>query len=137
MNYESIFVGQQVREHSDPANAKRVTLVDGSGNPLAGMGVDPVGLKNKSGVSVNPATDDRGIDMMSFLLMIKNVISNPSYLDKSANAIRNQVQSGTITTVTTVTTVAGLTNIDGYQGKLPIKNNNMAAWALACRARIT
>lgn len=64
-------------------------------------------------------------------------ITNPPYIDKSANAIRNQVQSGTITTVTTVTTVTGMTNVDSYQGKLLIINQNINAWANSCRSLIS
>ena len=62
---------------------------------------------------------------------------DPSYLDKSANAIRNQVQSGTITTVSTVTSVSALTNVDSYQGKLLMVGQDIAAWAGVVRERIT
>lgn len=62
---------------------------------------------------------------------------NPPYLDKSVNAIRNQVQSGAITSVGTVTTVTGLTNVDGYQGKMLMIGQNMSAWANTVRSRIT
>lgn len=74
-----------------------------------------------------------------FRALLQAVV-NPPWLDKSANAIRNQVQSGTITTVTTVTTVSTVTNmsqIDTYQGKLLMVGQNVAAWAVAQRARIS
>jgi hypothetical protein len=68
-------------------------------------------------------------------------IANPSYVDKSANAIRNQVQSGTITTVTTVTTVSTLTNITGTFGSFTADHlhrmDNMTAWATNIRSLIT
>lgn len=75
-------------------------------------------------------------NMNEINIAIKNLyiaIANPSYVDKSANAIRNQVQSGTVTTVTTVT---GLTNIDSYQGKTLVVGQNIAAWASVVRGRI-
>lgn len=51
-------------------------------------------------------------ELIPMLRSILIAIANPSYVDKSANAIRNQIQSGTVTTVSTVT---GLTNF-GSQG---------------------
>ena len=68
---------------------------------------------------------------------------DPPYLDKTINAIRNQVQSGTITTVSTVTTattvgtVTNMTNIDTYQGKLLMIGQDISAWALTVRGRIS
>lgn len=88
---------------------------------------------------VQPTTpsDIQPSEIIPVLRQILMAIANPSYVDKSVNAIRNQVQSGTITTVTTVTTVTGLTNIDSYQGKLLIINQNINAWANCVRANIT
>lgn len=79
-------------------------------------------------------TDNQSVELINALRVLITAIANPSYVDKSANAIRNQVQSGTITTVTTVT---GITNLDGYQAKLPVINQNNAAWAVVVRARIS
>ena len=79
-------------------------------------------------------------DIMLTLKSLIQAIAYPAWLDRSANAIRNQVQSGTITTVTTVTTcttVTGLTNLDGYQAKLQVINQNNSAWANVVRARIS
>lgn len=108
-----------------------------------------------SGSQINPATSDkqdillteiqnkpnRGeIQQSELITLFKNLLQAvvyPPWLDRSANAIRNQVQSGTITTVTTVTTITGMTNLDSYQGKLLIINQNISAWANACRSRIS
>ena len=76
-------------------------------------------------------SDIQNNELINVLRNILNAIANPSYVDKSANAIRNQVQSGTVTTVT------GLTNIDSYQGKLLMINSNINAWANCCRSRIS
>jgi len=79
-----------------------------------------------------------GNNFLSWFKQALTRIIYPAWYDRSANAIRNQVQSGTITTVstvTTVTTVAGLTNVDSYQGKLLIINQNISAWANLVRGR--
>lgn len=73
-------------------------------------------------------------DLNIVLRDMMNVISNPAYVDKSANAVRNQIVSGTVTTVTTVT---GMTNIDGYQGKSLMISSDAAAWAQVVRSRIS
>lgn len=88
-------------------------------------------------VEVTTAGELQTVEVINALRAILQAIANPSYVDKSLNAIRNQVQSGTITTVTTVTTVAGITNMDGYQAKLQVINQNNAAWASVVRARIS
>lgn len=84
------------------------------------------------------AEQEIGNDFLAWFKQAMNRIIYPPWFDRSANAIRNQVQSGTITTVstvTTVTTVTGLTNIDSYQGKLLIINQNISAWANLVRGR--
>ena len=78
-----------------------------------------------------------GLSIIPWLKGILTKIAYPAWFDPTANVIRNQVQSGTITTVTTVTTVAGVTNIDGYQGKLLVINQNISAWANCVRGRIS
>lgn len=67
---------------------------------------------------------------------------NPPYRDKSLNRLRQTaiIESGTVTTVstvTTVTTVTGLTNIDSYQGRIVVLGQNLSAWAVCCRNRIS
>ena len=50
---------------------------------------------------------------------------NPPYIDKSANAIRNQVQSGTVTTVTTVTNLTNLTNFGTQAADVTYRINSL------------
>ncbi len=76
-------------------------------------------------------------EMIPVLRAILTAIANPPYVDKSANAIRNQVQSGTITAVGTVTTVTGMTNLDGYQAKMLTIGQNISAWSGVVRSRIS
>lgn len=59
---------------------------------------------------------------------------NPPYIDKSANAIRNQVQSGTVTTVTTVT---NLTNFGTQAADVTYRINSLTAWANSVRRTIS
>lgn len=69
-------------------------------------------------------------------------IARPPWWDSTANSLRVQATSGTISTVSTITTistVSALTNVsqvDTYQGKQIIINLNMASWELSCRNRI-
>ena len=85
-------------------------------------------------------------DLTVVVRSLQQATVDPPYLDKSINAIRNQVQSGTINTVTTVTTVntvntvgtvTNTTNIDTYQGKLLVLGQDIAAWATTVRSRIS
>lgn len=82
-----------------------------------------------------PGNKDIGIiNALRSLLM---AVVNPPYLDKSANAIRNQVQSGTITTVTTVTTVTNLTNMGSWPATQLSYTASQNTWANMCRSLIT
>lgn len=71
------------------------------------------------------------------LRKVLSAIINPPYLDKSINAIRNQVQSGTITTVTTVSTVTNLTNFGSQAADVTFRINSNNAWANNVRRLIT
>lgn len=80
------------------------------------------------------------VKIIGLLEIIVQALRNPPYLDKSANAIRNQVQSGTVTTVSTVGTVTTVTNVsvvDTYQGKLLMLGSNKDAWANTVRRTIS
>jgi hypothetical protein len=95
---------------------------------------------------VNPATsDEQGI-----LKRILNALLNPPWVDKSANQLRAQVTgSATVTfaanqdlrnvtgTIAAVTSVTNQVSMDGYQGKMLPIGQNMAAWAVCVRNRIT
>lgn len=86
-------------------------------------------------------TEPTDIQLGELIILLRSLmiaIANPSYIDKSANAIRNQVQSGTITTVSTVT---NMTNLNGNFGAFTADHlqrmNNMTAWASNIRNLIT
>jgi hypothetical protein len=123
-----------------------------------------VGMKNSDNNRVNPATEDTlalikntdGIkkitdplpagtntignvslsDITILLKSLLNIITNPSYVDKSANQMRVQatISSGTVTTVTTCAT---LTNFNSYNANQVVQQANVGNWSLACRSRIS
>ena len=77
-----------------------------------------------------------GVSLTNFLVTVRDYLKflcNPSWVDKTLNRVRETaiIESGTVTTVT------GVTNFDSYQARVSVIGNNIAAWALACRARIT
>lgn len=85
-----------------------------------------------------PVTIDQLNDCLNVLRNALYLISNPSYLDKSANQIRAQI-TGTISTLTTcntVNTVTTLTNMGGYTATMNAFDNNQSAWALTSRPTI-
>jgi NADPH:quinone reductase-like Zn-dependent oxidoreductase len=79
------------------------------------------------------------------LLRILQMLMAPLGYDKSLQRQRGTVvvESGTVTTVTTVTTlttcaaVTSLNNLDGYNARMQILDNNRTAWAQCVRSRIT
>lgn len=83
------------------------------------------------------------VDIQGLYVMLERLISAmayPPWLDRSANAIRIQVQSGTVsavTTVTTVTTVTNMSQVDTYQGKLLMIGTNVNVWANTVRRTIS
>lgn len=87
-------------------------------------------------------------DMVTLLVRMLNYLNAPMGYDKSLQRQRGTVvlESGTVTTVSTVTTVTTVTtvaavtslnNIDGYNGRMPVLDQNRVAWAQCVRARIT
>ena len=84
-------------------------------------------------------------DMVTLLVRILNYLNAPMGYDKSLQRQRATVvvESGTVTTVTTVTTVSTVTavtslnNMDGYNARMPVLDQNRTAWAQCVRARIT
>jgi hypothetical protein len=84
-------------------------------------------------------------DMVLLLVRMLNYLNAPMGYDKSLQRQRGTVvvESGTVTAVTTVTTVTTvgtvttLSNIDGYNARMQILDQNRVAWAQCVRARIT
>ena len=81
-------------------------------------------------------------NMILLLTRMLNYLNSPMGYDKSLQRQRSTVvvESGTVTTVTTVTTVGTVTtlsNIDGYNARMQILDQNRVAWAQCVRARIT
>ncbi len=76
------------------------------------------------------------VDMIVMLNNLLNIIANPGIRDKSINANRVSVVNTAAVTISSGT-VSNITSQGGYQSNLGIVNNNMAAWYLSCRSRIS
>jgi hypothetical protein len=111
-----------------------------------GVAVD-VSETNPMPVSDAPAEETRQSIVMLLTRML-NYFNAPMGYDKSLQRQRGTVvlESGTVTTVSTVTTVTTVTtcaavtslnNLDGYNARMQILDNNRTAWAQCVRARIT
>jgi hypothetical protein len=111
-----------------------------------GVAVD-VSSANPMPVSDVTAEETRQ-DMVTLLVRMLNYLNAPMGYDKSLQRQRGTVlvESGTVTTVSTVTTVTtvntvaavtSLNNIDTYNARMTVLDNNRAAWAQCVRARIT
>lgn len=79
-------------------------------------------------------TDIQNAELILVFRTLLQAIQYPAWLDRSANAIRNQVQSGTVTTVTTVT---NLTNFGSMGADVSFRVNTNIAWANNVRRTIT
>jgi len=121
---QSIFYGQQVEEHDDATQAKRVI---GTGGALATEEKQDAIIAAQVAAIAAQNLGELAPILRSMLLFL----TSPGNLDKPNNATRIIPVGGTVTTVT------GLTNIDGYQGKLLVINQNNAAWASVVRSRIS
>ena len=75
----------------------------------------------------------------NLLRRILEMLMAPLGYDKSVQRgrVTAVIESGTVTTVTNVTTVGALNNIDGYNARMQILDQNRASWALNVRSRIT
>lgn|SRR5574343_691049 len=92
-------------------------------------------IKNNTGKL--PAFDESQLSELIIALRVLSIaIANPSYVDKSSNSLRATI-TATIAALTTISTLTTLSNIDGYQGKLQVLNNNNGAWANVVRSRIS
>jgi hypothetical protein len=81
-------------------------------------------------------TDNQSVDILNSLRAVLLAITNPPYIDKSANQARVQatISSGTVTTVSTVT---GLTNFGSQAADVTFRINSNNAWANNVRRLIS
>jgi hypothetical protein len=100
---------------------------------------EKVKLTDEDGNTINPSTDESQQDMIMLLTRMLNYLSSPQGYDKTVQRQRGAViiESGTITSVSSVVRLADQTNIGGIQAQIPANGQNLAAWALNVRARIT
>lgn len=91
---------------------------------------------------IDTVADESAQSMINLLTRMLNYLNAPMGYDKSLQRQRGTVvvESGTVTTVTTVATVSNVTslnNLDGYNARMQILDNNRTAWAQCVRSRIT
>lgn len=122
-------------------HGKKVFVVDSAGNQIDAATQstleDVLTELEDVNTELEKKTEPNDIQMSEVIPMLRtilNAIANPSYVDKSANAIRNQVQSGTVTTVSTVTT---LTNFGSQGADVLYRIQSNTAWAVNIRSLIT
>lgn len=124
------------KTYGGPSGANNSTIEYAENALISGVAGKKVFVVGSDGNQISPTqpSDIQMSEMIPMLRAILTAIANPSYVDKSANAIRNQVQSGTITTVTTVTT---LTNVGTWPGGQLSFTASQNTWANMCRSLIT
>lgn len=83
-----------------------------------------------------PVADKTSVNLLQRLLQY---LDSPRGYDKSIQRQRGTVivESGTISIVSTVGAVTSLNNIDGYNARMQILDQNRTSWAQCVRARIT
>ena len=83
-----------------------------------------------------PVADKASVNLLQRLLQY---LDSPRGYDKSIQRQRGTVivESGTVSTVSTVGAVTSLNNIDGYNARMQILDQNRTSWAQCVRARIT
>ena len=97
---------------------------------------------------VDSTAEETRQGIITLLTRMLSYFNAPMGYDKSLQRQRGTVvvESGTVTTVSTVTTVTTVTtcaavtslnNLDGYNARMQILDNNRTAWAQCVRARIT
>lgn len=112
----------------------KVNLVSKAGSDL---NVSTSEKQDQILTELNKKTEPGDIQLGELTTVLRTLllsINNPPYIDKSANAIRNQVQSGTITTVSTVT---NLTNFGSQGADVMLRLTTLNAWAVNVRNLIT
>jgi len=113
------------------------------GGVSTGQGFKAIRVLDDVGTPLNPATLENQtngqqlVNLLPVLRAILYALQNPPYIDKSANAIRNQVQSGTVTTVTTVTNLTNLTNFGSMSADTTFRIQTLNTWAVNVRSLIT
>ena len=111
--------------------------------PVVGVDGVAVDVSSTNPMPVSDITaEETRQDMVTLLVRMLNYLNAPMGYDKSLQRQRATVvvESGTVTTVSTVTTVGTVTtlsNIDGYNARMQILDQNRVAWAQCVRARIT
>lgn len=95
------------------------------------FGIDTNTYSSSDEIQIIYDSETETLDMTLMLNNLLTILATPGIRDKTLNADRVAVIN---TVATTVTTVSAL---NSYQAQLPVINNNIAAWYLSCRSKIT
>lgn len=99
------------------------------------FGVDTSGQSANDDIQIIYDAESATVDMIVMLNNLLNIIANPGIRDKTINANRVTLVGGS-TTISSGT-VSNLGALGGYQAQIPVQNNNIAAWSLTCRNKIS
>lgn len=114
---------------------------------MADILLDPLMVKDTTGATVNPATEDT-LDELKVLVdkltvalrRLVDAATMPPYMDMSTYRSRVTAIIEAAQTLTTVTTVTGLSSVGTtalIQAQDMVYGPNWTAWALCCRERIS
>ena len=130
-----VFIGPDRQEKRPHVNEAGEVLIDKSNLATSDNQTDgSQKTQIVDGLGNSISSDDNKLDVMAELIPVFRslllAITNPSYVDKSANQMRSQV-TGSLTTVT------NLTNLGSFPADHLQRMGNMTAWATNIRSLIT
>jgi hypothetical protein len=130
--------------YSTASSANKYTSVSGT---TVYLNFDTSSQSSTDQLQIIYNNESSTIDMIVMLNNLLSIIANPGIRDKTINADRvtlaggsTSITSGSLTSLTTVSTVSTVSNVaavGGYQGQMQIIQNNINAWANACRRTIS
>jgi hypothetical protein len=100
------------------------------------FGIDTSSQNATDDIQIIYDEESNTIDMTVMLNNLISIIANPGIRDKTLNADRIAVVNTVPVTISSGT-VTNLSTLSGYQSQIPVQNNNIAAWYLSCRSKIT
>lgn len=88
---------------------------------------------------IDTVADESAQNMILLLTRMLNYLNAPMGYDKSLQRQRVTavVESGTVTTVSTLNDLTRLNNLEAYNARMLVLDNNRVAWAQCVRSRIT
>ncbi len=100
---------------------------------------DRVSLKDAEGETIDPASEPQQKEIGFLLRRIFHALAAPAGFDVSSNRMRTTtaLESGTVTTVSTVTSVSNIVSLGGQPAQMVSAGQDLTAWCLSVRSKIT